>query len=191
MSKIFSSMSCRFIELKAFSKSIFKITFSLGWGLSIKQRKTCEAKSAPLLVPTPTCRFPYLAWRDSKTWYPAHFADNLRKVLPAIGRSPPSAFFYRNTFRTKEVRAKFERYFLVPSFFVSRRNRSILTHYFEWIEIIHSKIVVAELFGLLGFLALCTKSFLLRFLDVCGDNTRTKPFEILSLYFFENHFWCF
>ena len=56
---------------KAFSKSKFKITFSLGWALSIKQRKSCEAISAPLLVPTPTCRFPYHAWRDSKTWYPA------------------------------------------------------------------------------------------------------------------------
>ena len=44
-----------------FSKSFFKITFSLGWGLSINQRKTCEANSALLLVPTPSCRLPFLA----------------------------------------------------------------------------------------------------------------------------------
>ena len=47
VSQKFSSMNCRFIELKAFLKSIVKITFSLSWGLSIKQRKTCKANSAP------------------------------------------------------------------------------------------------------------------------------------------------
>ena len=67
--------------------------FSLGWGLSINQRKTCQANSAPLLVTTPTCRFSYLALRDSKTWYPAHFTVNRRKVLPtAIGGRTPSGF---------------------------------------------------------------------------------------------------
>ena len=90
-------------ELKAFSKSIFKITFSVDWELCIKQRKTYEANSAPLLLPTPTCRFPYLAWRDSETWYPAHFADNRRKVLPtAIGRSPSSGFFSAIIFAPKK-----------------------------------------------------------------------------------------
>ena len=96
-------MNCRFIELKTFSSSIFKITFSLGWGFSIKQRKTCEANSAPLFVPTPTCRLPYLAWRDSKTWYPANFADNRLKVLlTTIGRSPPSGFFSAISFAPKK-----------------------------------------------------------------------------------------
>ena len=96
-------MKCRFIGFKAFSKSIFKIPFSLGWRLSIKQRKTREASSAHLLVPTPICRFPYLAWRDSKSWYPAIFADNWRKVLPtAIGRSPPPGFFSAISFAPKK-----------------------------------------------------------------------------------------
>ena len=94
ISKSFSSMNCRFIELKAFSKSIFKILFLFGWGRSIKQRKTCEVNSPHFFVPSHRPRRPpYLAWRYPKTWYPAHFADNRQKVLPtAIGRSPPSGF---------------------------------------------------------------------------------------------------
>ena len=44
-------------------------------------------------MPTPTCRLPYLACRDLKTWYPAHFAENGRKILPTtIGQSSPSGF---------------------------------------------------------------------------------------------------
>ena len=36
------------------------------------------------------------------TWYPAHFADNRRKVLPtAKGRSPPSGFFSGVSFAPK------------------------------------------------------------------------------------------
>ena len=76
-------------------ESVFKVNFQnyVIFGFSIKQRKTCEANSAPLLVPTPTCRFPHLACRDSKTWHPAHFADNRRKVLPTvIGRTLHRAF---------------------------------------------------------------------------------------------------
>ena len=57
----------------------------------------------PLLVPTPTRRFTYLAWRDSKTWYPVHLADNWRKILTtAIGRSPPSGFFSAISFAPKK-----------------------------------------------------------------------------------------
>ena len=39
----------------------------------------------------------------SKTWYPAHFADNQRKALPtATGRSPPSGFFNAISFAPKK-----------------------------------------------------------------------------------------
>ena len=83
--------------------SIFKITFSLGWGLYIRQWKTLGANYAPPLVSTPTCRLQYFARRDSKTWYPAHFADNRRKVLfSAIGRSPSSGFFSAFNFAPKK-----------------------------------------------------------------------------------------
>ena len=95
---IFSSINCQFIEMKTFEKSRY-----FGLGLSIKQQRTWDANSAPIVVPTPTCQLPYLAWRDSKTWYPAHFADNLRKVFPtAIERSPPSGFFSAISYAPKK-----------------------------------------------------------------------------------------
>ena len=70
-------------------------------GLSIRQRNTFEANSAPFLVPTLTCRLPYLAWRDSQTWYSAHFSVNRRKPL-SIQRRPPSDFHSANKFAPKK-----------------------------------------------------------------------------------------
>ena len=53
-------------------------------------------------MPAPTCRPPYLPC-DSKTWYPAHFADNRRKVLPpAIRQNPQWGFFSANSFAPKK-----------------------------------------------------------------------------------------
>ena len=40
-------MKCRFIELIVFTKSVFKMTFSSGWGSSLRLQKKCEANSAP------------------------------------------------------------------------------------------------------------------------------------------------
>ena len=40
-------MNCRLTVFKAFSKSIFKILFSLSWVLSIREPKTCEANQRP------------------------------------------------------------------------------------------------------------------------------------------------
>ena len=107
-------MNCPFIEFKAFSMSIFEVTFSMGWGLFIKPRKTCVANSAPFWYLHLLVDFHIL--RDSKTWCRIYFADNRRKVLPtAIGRSPPLSFFSAFSFGTKEVRPKFERYFSLES----------------------------------------------------------------------------
>ena len=103
ISKNFSRIICHFIELKAFSKSLFTITFSLGrslLGLSIRT-ETFGANSALLLVLAPTCRLPYLAWRDSKTWY---LVDIRGKVWPtAIRQSPQSSCFVQLTLHHKNT----------------------------------------------------------------------------------------
>ena len=64
-------MNCRFINLKAISKSILKTTFFLSRGHSIKQQKTCEAGSAPILVP------------GQGHFVTSHLGDNLASVTRA------------------------------------------------------------------------------------------------------------
>ena len=99
MSKILS----RFSELKAFLKSIFRITYSGFCSFSMRFRKTCAAISPPRLVPQPNC----VPWKSIRRWSVAkeltHFEHIRRRVFPtAIGRILPSFFPKTDKFSTKE-----------------------------------------------------------------------------------------
>ena len=62
--KTVSNILSRFSELKAFLKSIFRITFSGFFSFSMRFRKTCTAILAPRLVPQPTC----VPWKSIRHW---------------------------------------------------------------------------------------------------------------------------
>ena len=112
-SLMFSSMCCLEIELKAFSKSILTRTCSSLPGEDRNLRVAWTAASHPFLVPKPSWVDPYehLLCSNSSWSLPAHFAANLRSVLPtAMGQTQEEGFFECEQVCSEKERSDINRY---------------------------------------------------------------------------------